>query len=287
VRLLDGRADETGSSRSEALSGHGGSLLDVTGASIVAASLDSEGVLIFERGQPPCHIPAMVSRHACVVGAGDTFMAALTLGLAAGASARQAGELANAAAAVAVGKERTASCTAAELREFICAGGKYLGGPARAAVRAEFLRQQGRRIVFTNGCFDILHRGHVTYLHRAKALGDVLIVGVNTDAGIRRLKGPERPINTLEDRLQVLAALSCVDHLIAFDEDTPCTLIRAIRPDVFVKGGDYTRERLPEAPLVDALGCTVHGLPFLADRSTTGLIHRIRSAESLVAGDTR
>ena len=115
----------------------------------------------------------------------------------------------------------------------------------------------------------------LTLLHRAKALGDVLVVGVNSDAGIRRLKGPGRPINTLEDRLQVLAALSCVDHLTAFDEDTPCELIRALRPDVFVKGGDYTRERLPEAPLVEELGGVVQILPYLQDRSTTGLIERI------------
>lgn len=286
MRLLDERVMENGPSRSEILSSHHERLLERTGAAVVAATLDSEGVVVFERGQPPCRLPAMALRQACVVGAGDTYLAAFALTLAAGASAGQAAELASAAAAVAVGKERTATCSAAELREFICAGGKYLGDPARAAVRAEFLRQQGRRIVFTNGCFDILHRGHVTYLHRAKALGDVLIVGVNTDAGIRRLKGPERPINTLEDRLQVLAALSCIDHLIAFDEDTPCTLIQAIRPDEFVKGGDYTRDRLPEASLVEALGGTVQILPLVADRSTTGLIHRIRLAETLVAGGT-
>src|SRR6058998_159591 len=121
--------------------------------------------------------------------------------------------------------------------------------------------EHGRRIVFTNGCFDILHRGHITYLNRAKALGDVLIVGVNSDDSIHRLKGPGRPINTLEDRAQVLAALSSVDHIVAFDADTPIELIRAIRPDIFVKGGDYTRDRLPEASLVEELGGTVQILP--------------------------
>jgi D-beta-D-heptose 7-phosphate kinase/D-beta-D-heptose 1-phosphate adenosyltransferase len=204
----------------------------------------------------------------------------LTLGLAAGASAPIAAELANAAAAVVVGKERTATCTAQELREFICADGKYISDPARLAARAESHRQNGRRVVFTNGCFDILHRGHITYLNQARALGDVLIVGVNSDDGIRRLKGPERPINTLEDRLHVLAALTCVDHLTTFDEDTPCNLVRLIRPDVFVKGGDYTRDRLPEAGVVEALGGTVHILPLVADRSTTNLIRRIRAAEA-------
>jgi D-beta-D-heptose 7-phosphate kinase / D-beta-D-heptose 1-phosphate adenosyltransferase len=138
-------------------------------------------------------------------------------------------------------------------------------------------RSQGRRVVFTNGCFDILHRGHVAYLNRAKALGDVLIVGLNTDAGVRRLKGAGRPINPLDDRAQVLAALSCVDFVAPFDEDTPAELIRLLRPDVFVKGGDYTVDRLPEAPLVRELGGEVQILPFVEDRSTSLLIERIGS----------
>ncbi|MCA1684636.1 MAG: hypothetical protein LC745_01365 [Planctomycetia bacterium] len=118
----------------------------------------------------------------------------------------------------------------------------------------------------------------MSYLSLAKSLGDVLIVGVNSDDGIRRLKGPSRPINALEDRVGVLAALSCVDHIIPFDEDTPCELIRVVRPDVFVKGGDYTRERLPEAAVVEELGGVVQILPFMADRSTTDIIERIRRA---------
>jgi D-beta-D-heptose 7-phosphate kinase/D-beta-D-heptose 1-phosphate adenosyltransferase len=153
-----------------------------------------------------------------------------------------------------------------------------LGGAGELAACLESHRRQARRIVFTNGCFDILHRGHVSYLSRAKALGDVLIVGVNSDAGIRRLKGPSRPINALDDRLQVLSALSCVDHVVPFDEDTPHELIRVVRPDVFVKGGDYTRATLPEATLVERLGGTVEILPFMADRSTTDIIARIRRA---------
>jgi D-beta-D-heptose 7-phosphate kinase/D-beta-D-heptose 1-phosphate adenosyltransferase len=148
----------------------------------------------------------------------------------------------------------------------------------RIAARADFHRRRGRRIVFTNGCFDILHRGHITYLNRAKALGDVLVVGINSDDSVRRLKGNARPINPLDDRIQVLAALSCIDHLVPFDGDTPSDLIRAIRPDVFVKGGDYTRQTLPEAPLVEDLGGRVELLPFVEDRSTSGIIERIREA---------
>jgi D-beta-D-heptose 7-phosphate kinase/D-beta-D-heptose 1-phosphate adenosyltransferase len=262
--------------RAAALAPHGDRLLEVTGAAAVVVTLDREGAVVFERGRPPCLIQAPPARQACVAGAGDTFAAALALALAAGALAVAAAELASAAAAVAVGKERTAVCAAGELREYLTAVGKYVPDLGRLAARVDYYRRQGKRVVFTNGCFDLLHRGHVTLLHRAKALGDVLVVGVNSDAGIRRLKGPGRPINTLEDRLQVLAALGCVDHLIAFDEDTPCDLIRALRPQVFVKGGDYTRERLPEAALVEAAGGVVHILPYLDDRSTTGLIEKIQ-----------
>jgi D-beta-D-heptose 7-phosphate kinase / D-beta-D-heptose 1-phosphate adenosyltransferase len=213
-----------------------------------------------------------------VAGAGDTFAVALALGLAAGADGPAAAELAAAAAAVVVGKEGTAVCSADELRRAVGGEQKYIPDRARLAELARAYRAQGRRVVFTNGCFDLLHRGHTTYLGRAKALGDVLIVGLNADASIRRLKGAGRPINTLEDRAQVLAALSCVDHVAPFDEDTPEALIRCVRPHVFVKGGDYAREQLPEAPLVEALGGEVRILPFLEDRSTTGIIDRILAA---------
>ena len=114
-------------------------------------------------------------------------------------------------------------------------------------------------------------------MHQARALGDVLVCGVNSDESIRRLKGPDRPINTLEDRLEVLAALACVDHVVAFDDDTPHRLVKAVRPNVFVKGGDYTRDRLPEAALVEELGGRVEILPLVRERSTTNLISRIRS----------
>lgn len=133
----------------------------------------------------------------------------------------------------------------------------------------------GRKIVFTNGCFDILHAGHVSYLQRAKALGDILIIGVNSDDSIRRLKGPTRPINALEDRIQVLAALDCVDYLIAFEEDSPSNLIRKLCPDIYVKGGDYTKETLPETPVVEEYGGVIEFLPFVENRSTTKIIKRI------------
>jgi D-beta-D-heptose 7-phosphate kinase/D-beta-D-heptose 1-phosphate adenosyltransferase len=271
VAMLPNPADRMG-----ALMPHGDHLLERTGAGAVVVTLDREGALVFERGHPPQRSFASPARQACVAGAGDTFAAALALSLAAGAPAAAAAELASAAAAVVVGKERTAACSSQELREYLSAAAKYVPDLGRLAARVDYYRQQGRKVVFTNGCFDILHKGHVTLLHRAKALGDILVVGVNSDAGIRRLKGPGRPINSLDDRVQVLAALGCVDHLVPFDENTPCALIRALRPHVFVKGGDYTRERLPEAALVEQLGGEVHLLPYLEDRSTTGLIAKIQ-----------
>src|SRR5205814_4261645 len=146
---------------------------------------------------------------------------------------------------------------------YVSAGGKYFADLQRLVARLDFYRQQGKKVVFTNGCFDILHRGHITYLNRAKGLGDVLVVGVNADESIRRLKGPTRPINTLEDRIQVLAALSCLDHLVAFGEDTPCDLVRALRPDDFAKRSDSTRDPLPEAAIAEAPGGVVQILPFL------------------------
>ncbi len=249
-----------------------------TGARIVAVTLDADGAIILERGRPPYRTYARPTHHSRAAGAGDTFAAALALGLAAGAETPAAADLASAAAAVVVGRDGTAACSSRELRERIAAGDKPVDDPSDLAARLSEHRRQGRRIVFTNGCFDILHRGHISYLSLAKSLGDVLVVGVNSDDGIRRLKGPSRPINALEDRMGVLAALSCVDLIVPFDEDTPCELIRVVRPDVFVKGGDYTRDRLPEAAIVEELGGAVQILPYLADRSTTDMIERIRRA---------
>jgi D-beta-D-heptose 7-phosphate kinase/D-beta-D-heptose 1-phosphate adenosyltransferase len=250
-------------------------LLERCAADIVAVTLDADGALVFERGRPPHRTHARPHPQLRAAGAGDTYLTLLALALATGADTPSAAELASAAAAVVMAKEGTATCSAAEVAEMLAPGGKLLCGD-QVAQRMGFHRAQGHRIVFTNGCFDILHRGHTTYLNRAKALGDVLVVGVNTDAGVRRLKGDERPINQLEDRIEVLAALSCVDHVVAFGEDDPSRLIRSVRPHVFVKGGDYTRERLPEATVVEELGGTVVVLPYEADRSTTGVIERIR-----------
>ena len=132
-----------------------------------------------------------------------------------------------------------------------------------------------KTIVFTNGVFDILHAGHVDYLTKAKALGDYLIVALNTDSSVSRLKGPTRPINSLEDRIAVLSALRCVDCVVSFDEDTPERIIAEIRPDIHVKGGDYTVESLPESKIVHSYGGKVVILPLLEGRSSTQVIDQL------------
>ena len=175
-----------------------------------------------------------------------------------------------------VRRRGTSVCTAADLRE-------RLGGQVPAAVAAHVLarrlraeRAAGRRVVFTNGVFDVLHAGHLAQLRAARTHGDILVVGVNSDAGVRRLKGPGRPVNPLDDRLAVLRALTGVDHLVVFDEDTPAELMRLLRPDVYVKGGDYTEAMLPEAAVVREMGGEVRFVEYVRDHSTTALLGRIR-----------
>lgn len=276
--LGTGELDGT-SERADGIGAHGHRILEVTGARIAAVTLDSEGAIVFERGRPP-HRTYASSDQAEPCGAGDTFTVAFTLALAAGGHTPAAAELASAAADVVVVKDRTARCSEQELRAHLIGAHKLAADLDHLVADVERHRRQGRRIVFTNGCFDLLHRGHITYLNRAKTLGDVLVVGVNDDAGVRRLKGGSRPINPLEDRAQVLAALSCVDHIIGFAGDTPGDLIRAVRPDLYVKGGDHTAETLPEVPVVDEVGGAVRILPYMEDRSTTGIIERIRDHAS-------
>jgi D-beta-D-heptose 7-phosphate kinase / D-beta-D-heptose 1-phosphate adenosyltransferase len=306
-------------SRIEQILPYGDRILELTGAKIAAVTLDTEGGIIFERGSQPHRTYTQPTIQSRTAGAGDTFVSALTLALAASATTPQAADFAATAAAVVVGKDGTTACSAEELREFLLnvetgkeedtgirghrdtgnfsiqsprvtassemSPQKYISDLNQLLALVTSYRKAGRKIVFTNGCFDILHAGHVSYLNYAKALGDILIVGLNSDNSIRRLKGSSRPINTLEDRIQVLSGLGCVDHLIAFEEDTPSNLIRIVRPDIFVKGGNYTKETLPEAPLVEQLGGEVRLLPFVENRSTTRIIERIRELAGKGIGD--
>ena len=142
----------------------------------------------------------------------------------------------------------------------------------------EDLRRQGKKIVFTNGCFDILHAGHVRYLTAAKNFGDVLIVGLNTDESVKRLKGDSRPVNNQKDRAEVLLGLKAVDYVIFFGEQTAENLIAAVKPDVYAKGGDYTLETLPEAKIVQSYGGSVEFIQLVKGKSTTNIINAIQAS---------
>jgi D-beta-D-heptose 7-phosphate kinase / D-beta-D-heptose 1-phosphate adenosyltransferase len=278
IRLL-GLHQASTSHRVDQLKRDGQRILSLLDAHMAAVTLDSEGALLFERGAPPYRTYAHPVPASKATGAGDTFAAVLALALAAGCPPPAAGELASAAATIAVDQTvtATASCSRPALQTAIAGDRRRVTDLEQLRATVARYRQQRRRIVFTNGCFDLLHRGHVAYLNQAKTLGDVLIVAVNADASVRRLKGPGRPLNTLEDRMAVLAALSCIDHLVTFEDDSPVELLRIIRPDLLVKGGDYRRDSVPEGPLVETLGGRVEILPYLPNQSTTAMIQRIRT----------
>lgn len=264
--------------RKTQLEKRGDEIYQKTRAHWAVLTLDKDGSLWFEKGKLAFHIGAIpvASPHVC--GAGDTFISACTLVMLSDADARRAATMATAAATVAIEKEKASLCTRLELLAKLDNEQKLVTSMKHLREIRAYYQSMGRRIVFTNGCFDILHSGHVNYLREARKRGDVLIVGVNDDESIRRLKGPERPINGISDRLSVLAGLECVDHLVVFgqrEDDTPSPLIQVLAPDVFVKGGDYQVAELPEAKLVESLGGRIELIPLTANRSTTQLIRRI------------
>ena len=200
-----------------------------------------------------------------------------------GSSLEDAARLANIAAGVAIAKIGVATVSRAELRFALHRRGRGGGGVVDAESLVDVASQaraRGNRIVFTNGCFDILHAGHVAYLEEARGLGDYLIVGVNDDASVRRLKGEARPIVSLEDRMAVLAGLAAVDWVVPFAEDTPLELIEALLPDVLVKGGDWKPEEIVGSDVVLRNGGEVRSLQFKEGRSTTDVVEAIRKSAS-------
>lgn len=228
------------------------------------------------------HIPARPVDVFDVTGAGDTAAAALAVTRALGWAPADCAEVANTASGLAVSRSGTVAITGPELAQALGGGGASRAGVlsrgqlATAVARA---RQAGERIVFTNGCFDILHAGHVAYLEEAKALGHRLLVAVNDDDSVTRLKGPGRPVNPLDRRLKVLAGLAAVDWVVGFSEDTPEPLLTQLAPDILVKGGDYGPDEVVGAAIVQGYGGTVQVLSLVDDCSTTAIVERIAGTD--------
>ncbi|MBW7931256.1 MAG: bifunctional D-glycero-beta-D-manno-heptose-7-phosphate kinase/D-glycero-beta-D-manno-heptose 1-phosphate adenylyltransferase HldE [Gammaproteobacteria bacterium] len=249
------------------------------GLDALVVTLGGRGMLVVGADAGPVFLPARAREVFDVTGAGDTVIATLAAGLGAGMMLAEAAALANVAAGIVVRKIGVASATPAELHQELhgqgLGGGGILERREVAAVVAR-ARERGQRIVMTNGVFDILHAGHVAYLQEARARGDRLLVAVNDDDSVRRLKGSERPINPLAERMLVLAGLAAVDWVVPFGEDTPAALIGELLPDVLVKGGDYRPEDIAGAPAVIAHGGRVEVLPFREGCSTTRIVEQIR-----------
>ena len=277
---LLGRDLGQGAGRAETVVAARQEVLTVTGARNAVVTLDRNGTVLLEDTAAPAtdvhRTRATPASEQQASGAGDTFCAAASVALAVGTPVREAVSFAQAAADVVVREAGTSVCTADALVASVSAPAETVVDHDQLADAVEEARRAGRRIVFTNGCFDVVHRGHTTYLRQASELGDLLVVALNDDDSVRRLKGPERPINTAEDRAGVLAALACVDLVTVFATDTPIPLIERIRPDVYVKGGDYSPEMLSETEVVRAHGGEVVMVDYVAEHSTSAVVRRIR-----------
>jgi len=244
-----------------------------------------KGMTLVQSNKHAVHLPTRARDVYDVTGAGDTVIATLAVAIAAGMDMVDATKLANLAASVVVGKVGTASVTVHELRTAM----RQLSDVEQGIIAEDRLialvrdaKNHGEKVIMTNGCFDILHAGHVTYLEQAKSLGDRLIVAVNDDDSVKRIKGPERPVNSMNRRMQVLAGLSCVDWVVPFYEDTPTRLICDVSPSVLVKGGDNDPDNIPGGNCVKEQGGEVLVMEYVDNCSTTGLIRSIRSADESV-----
>jgi D-beta-D-heptose 7-phosphate kinase/D-beta-D-heptose 1-phosphate adenosyltransferase len=240
------------------------------------------GMTLLRAGQPELHLPAQAREVFDVTGAGDTVIAVLAAALAAGEGMAEATALANIAAGIVVAKLGTATASVPEIRRALA--GRHEAGygvlsQEQLLVAVEEARAHGERIVMTNGCFDILHAGHVGYLSEARRLGDRLIIAVNDDDSVRRLKGEGRPINSVDRRMTVLAALESVDWVVPFSEDTPERIICSVKPDILVKGGDYQPEQIAGHQCVTAAGGEVKVLGFEDGVSTSRIIDALRQRE--------
>ncbi|MBI1379908.1 MAG: D-glycero-beta-D-manno-heptose-7-phosphate kinase [Planctomycetaceae bacterium] len=246
-------------------------------------TLGADGIFFLGKGGQSGRVPTVARAVFDVTGAGDTVIAQLALALGAGLDLETAVHLANHGAGIVVGRRGAASVTRQELRAALGSGDPQLGKvlrPEDVESAVALWRSEGKRIVFTNGCFDVLHAGHTRYLGFARSRGDALIVGVNDDASVKRLKGPTRPVNGLEDRMEVLAALEMVDAVVPFGDDTPAALIERITPHILVKGEDWKDKGVVGREWVERHGGEVILAPLLVGRSTSAILERSRGAKT-------
>lgn len=249
-------------------------------AEAVILTLDRHGALLLERGGRPLAVPTVAREVYDVTGAGDMMLAALAAARANGIGWEDSVRFANAAAGLEVEVFGVVPIPLERIHHELMERAARVDGKLRTLeqvlVQVAAQRRQGRKIVFTNGCFDILHAGHVSLLMKAADEGDFLVVGLNDDASVGRLKGPERPVNSQEDRAKVLSALGCIGAVVLFGEDTPVRLIEALRPDVLVKGADYRKDQVVGGAFVESYGGRIALIDLVEGRSTTGTIARLK-----------
>ena len=254
-------------------------IMAATGVQHLLVTRSEEGMSLFSKSGEVVHIPTVAREVFDVSGAGDTVLATLAVGIAYGLGMAESARLANVAAGIAVGKLGTSVVSPQEIIDTVSLAHKDSHAKIKsldvlsALIEAE--RNKGKRIVFTNGCFDLLHAGHVKYLQKARSLGDLLVLGLNSDASVRRLKGPKRPLIDQEERAHLLAALDCIDYVVVFDEDTPLELITALKPYILAKGGDYALNDVVGREVVESYGGRVELVTFVDGKSTTNIIERV------------
>jgi len=254
-------------------------LLQQSQAQALLVTRGKDGMTLFQPPQAPVHIPTRAREVFDVTGAGDTVIATFSMAVLCGLPFVDAAHLANVAAGIVVGKLGTATVLPEELRAALRVGETFgerkVLQRGELAVALQYRRQQGERIVFTNGCFDLLHVGHIQYLQQARAMGDCLVIALNDDASVRLLKGDKRPLLPQDVRARLLAALACVDYVTIFNEATPLALIEFLRPNILVKGGDYTLDTVVGRKEVEAYGGEIRLVPYIPGVSTTGIIDSV------------
>ena len=254
-------------------------LLNLTHAEVLLITRGKDGMMLYQNKEEPVDIDTQAKEVFDVTGAGDTVVSVLGMALAIGFNYKDSAWLSNMAASIVVGKVGTATVTLNEINEYLQ---EEMLRTSHTILKLEELKKivslaksTGKTIVFTNGCFDIIHGGHIEFLQKAKALGDLLVVGLNSDESVRELKGEGRPIKSERERANIISALKYVDYITIFDDDTPEEVIREVRPDILVKGDDYKMDEVVGREIVEGYGARVELIPIVHGLSTTGTVEKI------------